>query len=331
MIQAPLLLPDKKINAILKIVAGSDRPIGSKEISKVLKDFGLELTERAVRYHLKIMNERGLLKVFWKEGRMITKKGNEELRDALVADKVGLVSSRIEAMSYMMNFDLEKKSGIVILNISFFHKSEFQKALKVMREVFAKKLSMGDRVLIAKAGEKIGSMVVPTGKVAFGSLCSINLNGILLKSGIPVESKFGGVLQIENSRPLRFTELISYSGSTLDPHEIFIKSRMTNVREATKGSGKILAGLREIPAVSKQRAESIIDEVEETGLGGVLFVGKPGQPVLGMSVGMERVGIVIAGGLNPVAACEEWGIETESKALVALVNYSELKNFWELF
>ena len=49
-----------------------------------------------------------------------------------------------------------------------------------------------------------------------------------------------------------------------------------------------------------------------------------------MSVGMERVGIVIAGGLNPVAACEEWGIETESKALVALVNYSELKNFWEL-
>jgi len=123
---------EKKINAILKIISEAKEPIGSAEISQKLKDFGFDLTERAVRYHLKIMNDRGLVKGFWKEGRMITHKGIEELKNSLVSDKIGLVSSRIETMSYLMDFDLEKKVGSVILNISFFHKGEFKKALKII-------------------------------------------------------------------------------------------------------------------------------------------------------------------------------------------------------
>lgn len=258
---------------------------------------------------------------------MLTRKGKEELENSRVSEKIGLVSSRIDSLSYVMDFELAKKSGTVILNVSFFHKSEFNKALKIMREVFAKKLSMGSKVVIVEADEEIGDVIVPKGKVAFGTLCAINLNGILLKSSIPIESKFGGVLQIEEGEPLRFTELVSYSGSTLDPHEIFIRSKMTSVRDAVKGSGKILAGLREIPAAAKEEAEAIIQQAEEAGIGGALYIGKPEQSVLGMPVGVERVGLVIPGGLNPVAACEEWGIETESKALSTLVDYKQLKDF----
>jgi repressor of nif and glnA expression len=273
------------------------------------------------------MNDRGLVKGFWKEGRMITKKGIEELENSLVSDKIGLVSSKIESMSYLMDFDLDRCQGSVILNISFFHKSEFNKALKIMKEVFEKKLSMGDLVLVAEQGEEIGGIVVPKGKVGFGTLCTINLNGILLKHSVPVESKFGGVLQVEDYQPVRFTDLISYSGSTLDPHEIFLRSKMTSVREATKGSGKILAGLREIPAIARQSAENVLALAEEAGIGKALHIGRPNQPVLGMPVGVDRVGVVIPGGLNPVAAAEEWGIETESKALTAIVDYTHLIKF----
>ncbi|MDI6731207.1 MAG: NrpR regulatory domain-containing protein [Candidatus Margulisbacteria bacterium] len=321
---------EKKINAVLKIIADAKEPIGSAEISQKLKDYGYDLTERAVRYHLKIMNDRGLVKGFWKEGRMITSKGIEELKNSLVSDKVGLVSSRIETMSYLMDFDLEKRAGSVILNISFFHKSEFKKALKIMREVFEKKLGMGKLVFVAQPGEEIGGVIVPKGKVGFGTLCTINLNGILLKHSIPVESKFGGVLQIEEGKPTRFTDLISYAGSTLDPHEIFLRSKMTSVREATSGSGKILAGLREIPAISRQAAETVLVEAEEAGLGNTLYIGRPNQPVLGMLVGVDRVGVVIPGGLNPVAAAEEWGIETDSRALTALVDFAQLISFNKL-
>ncbi|MFH1684352.1 MAG: NrpR regulatory domain-containing protein [Candidatus Margulisiibacteriota bacterium] len=308
---------EKKINTILKIVAESADPIGSPDISVKLKELGIEMSERTVRHHLQQLGEEGLVKVFWKEGRMLTRKGKEELADSMISEKIGLVSARIESLSYKMTFDLEKKQGSLIFNLTYFHKSEFKKALKIMAEAFKKNYGMGQLVKMDEVG----------GRICFGTMCATNLIGIILKAGIPVESKFGGVLQIEDGEPLRFTELVSYSGSTLDPHEIFIRSKMTNVRGACKGSGKILAGLREIPAASKDKAEKIIKQAEEAGLGGAIYIGKSGQPVLGMPVGLDRVGLVIPGGLNPVAACEEWGIETESQALSALVDYSQLKDF----
>ncbi len=318
---------DKKINTILKIIDESRDPVGSREISARLKELGIEMSERTVRYHMKLLDKGGLTRGKWKEGRMITNKGKEELSNALVFEKVGFLSSKFEAMAFRMDFDLESRSGEVILNLSLFHKSDFKIALKIMRAVFEKGFGTGNRVIVAEAGEEIGGIVVPPGKIGFGTLCSVNLNGILLKHSIPVDSRFGGILQIEDSKPRRFTDMISYSGSTLDPHEVFLKSKMTGVREATEGSGKILASLREIPAVSKDEAEAILRKADSAGLGKVLLIGRPGQPVLGMPVGMERVGIVIPGGLNPVAACEEWGIETESKALVTLVDYQQLRNF----
>ncbi|MBN2058309.1 MAG: DUF128 domain-containing protein [Candidatus Saganbacteria bacterium] len=321
---------EKKLNAILKIVAESNEPIGSPEISARLKELGIDLSERTVRHHLQQLGEEGLVRVFWKEGRMLTKKGQEELANSMISEKIGLVSSRIESLAYQMSFDLKAKQGTVIFNLSLFHKSDISKALKIMAEAFKKGFCNGQMVSLTEAGQEIGGFKVPTGKVCFGTMCATNLNGILLKSGIPVESKFGGVLQVEEGKPLRFTELVSYSGSTLDPHEIFLRSKMTSVREACKGFGKILAGLREIPAASRKQVEEIIAAAEQAGLGGTLYVGRSGQPVLGMPVGVERVGLVIPGGLNPVAACEEWGIEVENRALSTLVDYADLVRFEKL-
>ena len=322
---------ERKINAILRIIAGSKNPIGSGEISQRLKDFGIDLTERAVRYHLKIMDERGLTEATWKEGRSITERGREELKNALVSEKVGFVISRIESMAYKMDFDISKRTGTVILNISFVPKDRFKEALKIMRKVFDKKFGMGSLVVVASEGEELGGKKIPKGKIGFGTLCSVNLNGILLKHTIPVESRFGGVLELEKGKSLRFTELISYSGSTLDPLEIFIKSKMTSIEKVvSSGSGKIMAGFREIPAVSKEDAEAILKKTGEAGLGSAFTIGNSGQPLLGVPVGMERVGLVVLGGLNPIAAVEEAGIETESKALVTLIDYKQLKSFWDI-
>ncbi len=321
---------DRKTNAILKIIAEAKGPIGSVEIAEKLKEQGIEMSERTVRYHLKLMNEKGLTSIFWKEGRMITSKGREELGNALVSDKIGLMSSRIETMAYKMDFDIYEKTGRVLLNVSLIKKDDFGSALKVMAEIFRQKLATGDRVAVAEPGEELGGFTIPAGQIGFGTLCSINLNGILLKHSIPVESKFGGLLQIEQGRPLRFTEMISYSGSSLDPHEIFIKSGMTSVQAAAAGAGKVLAGLREIPAASANEAEAIIRKLEAAGAGRALMIGKAGQSVLGMPVGAERVGLVVPGGLNPVAAVEESGLPTLSKALVTLVEYHQLVDFWQL-
>ncbi len=312
---------DRKLYSILKIVSEAQGPIDSKEISLRLRELGFNISARTVRYHLKSLDQENLTEVKWREGRVVTKKGREELDNAGISDKIGLVSSRIEELSYAVDFDLAKRLGKVVLNISLFHKSEFKKALRIMQQVFKSKLTMGSKVLVEDHGK---------GKIAFGTLCAVNLNAIWIKHGIPVESRFGGVLQIQDGKPLRFTELVGYSSSTLDPHEIFIRSKMTSVREAAKGNGKILVGLREIPAASKKLALEIMEEADQAGIGKALHIGNNGSLVMGMPVGVGRVGVVIPGGLNAVAACEEWGIETESKALSALVDYERLIDFNKL-
>jgi repressor of nif and glnA expression len=85
--------------------------------------------------------------------------------------------------------------------------------------------------------------------------------------------------------------------------------------------------LREIPAASANEVEAIIRKMDSAGVGRALVIGKSGQMILGIPVRVDRVGIVVPGGLNPIAAAEEAGIETESRALTALVDYGRLQKF----
>ncbi|MBM4136212.1 MAG: DUF128 domain-containing protein, partial [Nitrospira sp.] len=288
-------------------------------------------TERTVRYHLRILDERGFTKVFGKEGRMITQKGRDELSQALVSEKVGFVISKIETFSYLTNLDLEKNEGDIILNVSYFPEEKRKEALRIMKPVFSSPYVMCDKVVMRSGGEKIGDILVPKGQIGFGTVCSVTINGIFLKAGIPVLSRFGGVLQIINSDLSRFTALISYEGSSLDPLEIFIKSRMTDVSGAVRNhSGKILASFREIPVVSLEKARELSATMEKKGIGGILLIGNPNQPLLEMPVGLDRAGMVIVGGLNPIAALEEAGIPTVSKAMSTLFRFSELIKFKEI-
>ncbi|MBM4146394.1 MAG: DUF128 domain-containing protein [Nitrospira sp.] len=322
----------KTMLAILKILEKhQDKILGSRELSKQLKLHGVELTERTVRYHMRILDERGHTKVFGKEGRMITQKGREELSHALVSEKVGFVGSKIETLSYLTDINLERKDGNIILNVSYFPEEKLKEALRIMKPVFSSSFVMSDKVVFRKAGEKIGDITVPAGQIGFGTVCSVTINGIFLKAGIPVTSKFGGVLQIEKSEPSRFAALISYEGSSLDPLEIFIKSRMTDVIGAVRNhSGKILASFREIPVVSIERAMQLREKMKDKGIGGILMTGNPNQPLLEMPVSMDKAGMIILGGLNPVAALEEAGIQTVSKAMSTLYKFSELIKFREI-
>ncbi len=322
----------KTMLAILKVLdKHADTILGSREISRQLKVHGVELTERTVRYHLRILDERGYTKVFGKEGRQITQKGKEELAQALVSDKIGFIISKIETLSYLTDLDLEKNEGNIILNVSYFPGDKLKEALKIMKHIFSSPYVMCDKVVMQKAGEKIGDVIVPEKQIGFGTVCSVTINGIFLKAGIPVTSKFGGVLQIENDEPSRFTSLISYEGSSLDPLEIFIKSHMTDVLGAVKNhSGKILASFREIPVVSLERARQLSEDLRQKGIGGVLIIGNPNQPLLEMPVAVDKAGVVIVGGLNPLAALEEAGIPTVSKAMSTLYRFSDLVKFKEI-
>jgi len=319
--------------AILRILANSPKAMGSKVIARMLRDeYGIELSERAVRYHLGLLDERGLTsKVSRRDGRQVTELGMEEMGNALVSDKVGFVIDKIELLAYQTTFNPDKKSGQIPINFSLIPKEQFKEALKVMAPAFQAGLCVSNLVAVAEGGQKLAGIPVPAGQVGLATVCSIVINGVLLKEGIPTDSRFGGILQLNNRKPWRFSELIQYSGSSLDPSEIFIAGRMTSIGQAAKaGDGKILANFREIPAMSLSLAEKVIAKLKQAGVNGPLALGEASKPVCEVPVGLNKIGMVLAGGLNPVAAAVEAGFNISNKAMSRVIEFEELRSFWEI-
>ncbi|MBN2299423.1 MAG: DUF128 domain-containing protein [Deltaproteobacteria bacterium] len=324
---------ERKSIIILRILNQAGIPMGARLIARGMKDYGVSLSERAVRYHLQFMDQRGLTDLVGRrDGRVITEKGIEELRNARVQDKVGYAISRIEILSYKTTFDTVRQTGKLPVNVSVFPEKIFPDALSAMKDAFESGLCVSDLVRVAKGGEFLGDMNVPEGYIGFATVCSIVFNGVLLKHGIPMDSQFGGILQIMDRKPVRFIELIHYSGTSLDPSEAFISAKMTAVRDVVfKEEGKILANFREIAGICRDAVAEIIEMLGKAGICGVLAMGKTGETVCQVPVDVNKVGMILTGGLNPVASARELGFETENFAMSTVMEYQDLKPFSRVY
>lgn len=294
-----------------------------------MTDFGFSSSERTIRYHLKFLDERGLTELVGRrDGRVITAGGIEELRNARVRDRLGFVISRIEQLAFRTTFDPVKVRGFVPVNITFFPQKRFREALEAMRPAFEGGLCVSDLIAVGREKEILGETFIPEGKIGLATVCSIVINGVLLKMGVPMDSKFGGILQVKNGRPLRFVELIYYAGSSLDPSEAFIRAKMTSVREVVKdGAGNMLANFREIPLVCSDIVKKVFVKLHKAGIGGVMTVGDPGESICEVPVDPNKAGVILIGGLNPVACAHEAGIETENRAMSNIIDVRKLERF----
>jgi repressor of nif and glnA expression len=320
---------EKKTAAILRLLCDSPEPRGGRVISRKLAEEGIYLGERAVRYHLKLMDERGLTSSAGsRDGRMISEQGREELENALVTDKVGLVNTRIGQLSYLTTLNMETGRGNVPVDIALFPESSFTQAMEIMSPSFRYGLCVTDMIAVARQGEKIANVIVPRGKIAIATLCSVIINGLFLKAGIPIDSLFAGLLQTKAHKPTRFTNLVHYDGSTLDPSEMFVAGRMTDVTGTLSwGDGKIVASYHEIPVQSKRAAESIMDKIRMLGTCRLLLSESSGDALFEIPVRMNKIGLVLLSSFNPVAAAAEAGIEVTCKAMSGLVPINSMKKF----
>ncbi|MEN8136056.1 MAG: NrpR regulatory domain-containing protein [Thermodesulfobacteriota bacterium] len=322
---------EKKELAILRLLGKADGPVTSSRLMGNLQAMGYEVSERTIRHYFKELDSRGLTDNFGKRGRCITEKGLCELRDARVFDKVGFLSAKIDQLTYQMNFDLARKTGTVIANISIVDGRLLRDLLPLISQIYESGYGMGSLMALFGPGEKAGELVVPDGMVGMGTVCSITLNGVLLARGIPTHSSFGGLLEICDGKPSRFVEIIKYEGTSLDPLEIFIKGGMTSALAAVEtGNGRIGVGFRELPADSRDTVLKLNKKLERAGLGSFMMVGWPGQPLLEVPVNEGRIGAIVIGGLNPAAALEETGVRVGSRALAGMIEYEKLFHFAEM-
>ncbi len=317
--------------AILKILQDSRDAVGSAHIAEELQAHGFDLCGRTVRLYLQEMEQEGLVtpaKRGRDGGRSLTYMGHEEIRNALVKERVGFMASRVDSLACQVTFDPLCRSGLVVLNATILEHSLLRSAIREMVPVFRASLGMGKLVALVRPGEQLGGFSIPPGKVGIGTVCSVTLNGILLSARIPTRSVFGGVLEISEGQPVRFTDVINYSGTSLDPLEIFIKGKLTSVRKAAQtGSGRIGASFREFPSPAYAEVERLSPMLHEIGIGGCLLIGKPNRDLLEFPVEEDRTGFLVCGGLNPVAAVEEAGIPASNHALSTLYEYERLMHY----
>jgi repressor of nif and glnA expression len=320
----------RKRTAILEVLRVEQEPVSSGMISAELMAKGIEASERTVRDYLGQLRREGLTMAVGKRGHRITAEGLAELNAATLLYRVGFLSAKIDEMTYRMNFDLESRRGTVVVNTSLVPADQLALGMERICRVFEKGYAMGTLMTLLAPGEKLGQLEVPEGYVGFCTVCSITLNGVLLKYGIPTRSRFGGVLELAGGRATRFVELITYEGTSIDPLEVFIRSGMTNYTGAiTDGNGRIGASFREVPADSRRRVVALAEELDAIGLGAFLKIGHSGQPLFRIPVGEGHAGAVVIGGLNPISILEEMGYRIESRAMSGLLEYERLFSYTE--
>jgi HTH-type transcriptional regulator, global nitrogen regulator NrpRI len=320
---------------ILKALHQVGRPAGATQVSAVLRGWGVELSERGIRMHMQALDAQGFTQLHSRRaGRVLTGRGRVEMEKSDVMERMAFISGQIDELNYRMGFSLRQGRGSLVVNTTLLAAREEGAALEVMRPVLAAGLGMGTRILLLRAGatyDQRRMSVVPPGRIAIVTVCSVTVNGILLKEGIPVTSRYGGLMEFKNRVPVRFVELLEYGGTTLDPLELFIRAGMTSVRQCEQtGNGVAGASFREFPSVALPDVLKIRDSLRLLGLDGILAVGSPNQPLFDIPVGEGRTGLVVLGGLNPAAALEEAGVACENRSLSGLLEYRYLPEYRHL-
>ena len=229
--------------------------------------------------------------------------------------------SRIENLMQQVTFNPEKMEGTIIANTSYVRRSQLEETLEIFRDTIQSGLAVCPLLKVEDAGERA--------KVY--TACSITLTGVLLKRGIPIRPKGGGIIEIVEREPSRFTDMLMYWATTVDPIDILIAQDLTGIMGMMRtGNGRILGNLHEAPMVARERIEETLDLMASVEFAGVLELGEPNMEVLGIAVERDHVGLALVGGTNLVAAAAECGIEIETQSISGLIEVAELRHIDDL-
>ena len=251
------------------------------------------------------------------QGRVLTPDGRQETDNALVDDRIGFIISKLERLAYRSTFDPSSSTGDVAYNLSIVPEASFELAKAAFDEVIKAECGFFSSYRVIDRDPR-----VPPGSVGFISICSISMDGVFQRKGIPVKMAFGGRLEIEQGIPRRFKDLIGYQGTTIDPLELFISSGLTSIAGfARSKSGIALANVREVPSAAK---EQVVETIRLMNACGFVFPVSIGNQVFNLPENPFRLSIVAFSGLNFIANCVEHGIDIKTEIGAGNIQFSKI-------
>ena len=235
------------------------------------------------------------------------------------------IDHSIEDFAMQVTFDPVAGEGKVVYNLSLIKNEDLDYAISILRDANKTGVSFSGMVRFLSSGEKLADFVVPKACTGICTMCSITLDGLLIRRGIPVNPIGGGVVEIENRTPIRFIHIILYEHTTIDPLQVLISQKTTSVTNVMRrGSGNILANIREFHMEAEPLVGSVLDELSSSSYSGILEVGMPNLSLLGVPVSPQYVAIAAVGGTNPMAAIREGGRWVQTQAMKGLMDIRQM-------
>jgi len=236
------------------------------------------------------------------------------------------VNNKIEDYAMQVTFDPVAGEGDVVYNLSLIRNEDLDFAIGILKDAHKTGLCVSGLVKFYDPGEKVSDFPIPRGCTGVCTMCSITFDGLLIHRGIPVNPIGGGVVQIEDRTPIRFTHMILYEHTTIDPLQVLISQKTTSVTDVMrKGSGNMLANIREFHMEAEPLVGIVLDELASSSYSGILEVGMPNLPLLGVPVSPQFVGIAAVGGTNPMAAIRESGRRVQTQAMKGLMDIRQME------
>jgi hypothetical protein len=312
-----MIRTERKYIEILRILKEHRDPIGAKRLSELMAERGFILSDRAVQYYLSYLDTMGFTEKIGNQGRILTRTGLDETDNALVDDRIGFVISKLERLAYRSTFDPATSTGDVAYNLSIVPLESFEKVKSAFDEVVKAGCGFFSSYRIVERDPR-----VPSGSVGFITICSISMDGVFQRNGIPVKMAYGGRLEIEQGTPKRFKDLIGYRGTTIDPLELFISSGLTSISTYSRSkSGIALANVREVPYSARSRVEETIRLMNECGF---VFPVVMGTQVFNLPTNPFRLSIVAFSGLNYIGNTVEHGIDISTEIGAGNIQFAKV-------
>lgn len=301
-----LIRTERKYIEVLRILKEHREPMGAKRLSELMAERGFVLSDRAVQYYLSYLDTMGYTEKIGNQGRILTPAGIAETDNALVDDRIGFVIAKLERLAYRSTFDPLTSTGDVAYNLSTVPEESFDAAKKFFDDVVQSGCGFFNRYKIVDRDPRI-----PSGYIGFITVCSITMDGVFQRKGIPVRMAYGGRLKIEKGVPKEFKDLIGYRGTTIDPLELFISAGLTSISEYIRSrTGIALANVREVPVASEEQVKETIRLMNACGF---IFPVTMGNHVFNLPPNPNRLSIVAFSGLNYFGNCVEHGIEIHTE------------------
>lgn len=308
---------ERKYLEILRILKDAHEPMGAKRLSELMAERGFVLSDRAVQYYLRYLDDMGFTVKIGNRGRVLTELGIEETESALVDERIGLIISKLERLAFRSTFNPENATGSVAYNLTIVPEESIDGVRQAFDQVIGAECGFFNAYRVIDDDQR-----VPDGHAGIITVCGVTLDGVLQKRGIPIRLEYGGLLSIRQDAPSAFVELIGYRGATTDPLQLFISAGLTSInRFATTGSGVILANVREVPTVARDRVLCTIDQMKECGF---VFPAGTGTERFNLHEHPYRLPIIAYTGMNMIGNAAEQGYQIRTEIGAGSIPYAKI-------